>query len=1510
MKDVCSDNNGKEAFAYLAITLLLLSSFFIAYMVAYRRASDEMEERSNAIERVNDEMDEIGTEIRMLLDHIHDRELISVLDQDVNENGSRSDPLLEMRLNSVLFHEIDHLIGQSEISSRGIDIEIENITIDVIPIPIYHEIPYPGNGDDGPNGSGRWDSGLFPGSMGVNTSITVALRCIDTGNQIEVLKRVESNIIRRSRSDIVRSRLALLEDALSGYELLELNQNILTTLANSKAYLGYGRRTVPSGMAEDLLSHEELAACFDLSVSLLARQYLGSYDIDHLTAVEDRLRSERSSNGCSPSIKDMIENDPGPVDAGMLVNLVEGLFSETCPPTAEEMLRPLLMSLVERLIIGTVDYIGIEPDTLEAFGSVHGFYRKIDEGFEKFVETITGREMLSEAERAAIDMMGKLYGLHPGLEGYEGMILIPGIEGFEYNGSKITGFPYMDPQPVNSSLLVDLLNGSVVSRYFLEISLDPSPKEPDLLEVQLKDNDIAVDEMVSILGLDSRTIEGEVILKEHCDSAIRSSIDELLSELSSGTGDIWNETWNGWERDDLPSLNTSVDPTGYLLNATLPEIGTVLDLLFEMIYEKLELVNFNSLRSSLFSSFSSSFSDMVHSRYNDIIDLDRQLEHSRSTYLKELHLNLEMKILNISYMGDQEDHYRVAEDASGNRISYEEFLEDPSILFDHVFNGSAWSSISPAMENNIDISTTNCIERVRKREWAEFNDTWGPGYMRSALLGHLTRSNGRGMIENSTDGWLKDLKDRTNRTVNRLITGLENDLSNNRDMTSSRYFLRDLNSSDSIRYRIPGFHGRYEDLNLSIGISTQGITEPSLTVLGGCYNPDPASNGSRYRGDLSVHITRTVHIETNLEGGYAGVLKMEISSNSTFTVYSIWPLEDVEYETGETLLDIATDKAKEATKEIFSLMMNCSSGILPDSLGSLKEVPPLVMNIIENGDLDLADIMKVITNISLDLSTSLREMVKELIKDLVERGLSEVLSRLLDIIGLDTLLQEVRIGPLLLSISVEREALMGELGTLILMEFEIDDIGLHGSMRLTRGENATMRFNGTVFVSLNTLSLRIEIDPFMEDRAHMISLDGSRVMNNGDLTRISLSIPALKEYRSTEVSLSGSLGVEPRVPIPPLGIQAVIDGGFRLNYLLPDELPPVMNEIFFENGSITGIEIFDPRSLPFSGSTLECRDEMGTHIRSWKIEGPPERYSFFDIGDGNIMFDSKDPIPSYSIHLILRSPSGLIMDDVLIEEREDGSFSRENDGFGVWRWVEGTPGSQNSNSKHLDIRSVIISLAISSLKEAWEIAYGEYGLSFQTVTCFLENTVDLFIRRFTAMVAEIVVDVRLFLQVEIEDATGTGGGGMELSLRAEGEAVAVFLEWIYENIKVLISNMKDPNKSGDLIGFPVYILEECWITVLFYSEVETPVQIKKVAVDAVEIPDDLLIGYTGSINLAFPAGLLGIDAGGWSLEFGLMIMEAPASIVSLFYDIGSFSSKTDLWIVQARVWEEQIQHNS
>jgi len=693
--------------------------------------------------------------------------------------------------------------------------------------------------------------------------------------------------------------------------------------------------------------------------------------------------------------------------------------------------------------------------------------------------------------------------------------------------------------------------------------------------------------------------------------------------------------------------------------------------------------------------------------------------------------------------------------------------------------------------------------------------------------------------------------------------------------------------------------------NVFSSIARSGRRKIARSFTNGEYNTDLNAVNSSYRSFLSVSFRGKYLIGYNAHGDDFSPLEDSMSTLDVITTADIeidtsWPLEGVEYTPIRTLLDDVMDNGKRAAILILENLSAAAEEYLDGTMGSVSELPPLMIDLVNGDDIDLTEVSRVLTNISMELSGKIREGVKGIVKQLIETGISITMAQILRLFDIQQVEGSLSYGGITVNLLSEVDALLGEDGRLLRIGFSIPTLGMEGSMDINRRDNSSFRFNGTIRIDIGGLHIRIEIDPFMDERPHILSIDG-RYEKGAEILRFSVKFPDVDVYRSSEISLGSSLGISPMVFIPPIGMSAVFNGGFRIRYMAPSELKPHLNELKIIGGVIGGIEIFNPLGFSIVGYTLEIRTHDNWPISTHYIDGGNDIHEWIDI----IYTETSIGSGSGGFMIILRDPSGLIADDMIVADPIDGYYSRESDGWGVWRMDEGSPGKANSGTGQFSFTSLLIGIVVSSLMEAWNEANSLFGLSFQTLVHFIERAIDLFMERALSAISELVLDVRMFIDIKIAAGAGVSAGvGIELSFIAEGDAVARFLEWVYENVKIFFVSLMNPGGAGDYTEFPLDILSDCHIQVAFFFEVETPSALSKLAPEGVDIPESLNLGVSGRMNLALPLILLGIDAGGWEIGAGVYVVDAPPSLISMFYDIPATSGQIDLWLLRAVVWCE------
>ncbi len=1484
-------------------------------------------------------MDRLIRDLRPSILDLHGSCLRSAEGSVLGNGGLRLHGLVESEMSRELGGLLRERLYDLNMTDPLVRWSAQRVMVDSKPIMADMEGEVPETGPPGGNITESIEGGPSsyspkPESLGVNTTISLDIIASTVGGGLILKDHIEVVTGRLSPVDLLRSRGDRFADSLSTGELSRTVSYTLGTLAQTKTLLGHGRDgATPSGeVPGPILTDEEVAACVDLSVSLLARGHLGCTVKGLLNRTEGLFSKAPGAGGDVPDLLSLISLSETPMDPSLVALFSEGLFSDTNAPSLERMVRPFLTAALETLVFRLLNFTGREDEMLEIVGGLSALMDLAVEGFNSATKTLFGKDLLVSSDRALDSIvMGLLEdGGLPIPEG--GFMMAPTFSGGTvWEGLPLDGYPVLVLPTFSREVQVylstpddrdliylsangtqhskaeyfdqaDIFLGYMCDKYSISLDFTVNGLRPTFEPFDiLNDNETRL-ELMDFIGLTSSEGDGvtEDELMELGRRAVEDGIGSLLTVLSENGGRLWNDVWTGWSMDTLPPLDQEEQPFSLAAILSMDALGSLVEILSEEVLGSMARLDLSGERIAYRSSLGRGLADLLFQEYDRLVD--RRGQEDRA-YSKALPILLSHgSIRSCSYLPDARDiiYWHSDQITFGPTKDISVVVNDDGKLLEL---GMTMSEEGPGYGPLIEalkVAVRESYDTVKARELGTGGDGREQGVVRAALTGTDKGPGSRGpsvtsLTQDRLEGWI-------GRLLNGSIRSLE------------EYFLGGLSI---FKGRVLGPAGANSSMALprNEGLSIGGISlkadiirendwTASVEALEGVRSTDPENKAPPYRTDYSVRFTAN-YLLSLMEAGRERrdhILEMvlPVDLELYFEISSPWVMEGGTYTGTGTLLDKVTDITGEVVGQALDVLLNGSTNLLSDTLRSLNEVPPIIRDILSGKDLDMAEMAKVLSNVTLDLSRSLREVVKDVLSELIELGIEGTITLALDLLGIDRIELGMDLAGARIDLLSYRKALMGENGTMLGVVFSVPSVGLKGAFLITReGENVL--FLGNVTYDRGPLYIRVLLDPFMSSLPHMVSIEG--VLKAPRDIRFSFACPALKEYRSLEVSLKGSLGVEIMVPIPILGIQAVIDAGLRVRYLRPDELAPHLNEVRFYGPNLTSVEIYDPRLIPLHGCTVELQDGGGSFICSWEIRGGPAIFKEVRLTSEN-MIRWLGPVPSSgALRVVLRSPSGELMDDIKTDDVRSGSLSRDKDGFGVLRWTDGTPGASNGGDLTITLSSLILSIALDSLKEAYDEATSLYPLSFEMVIHLVERAIDLFIERLVAVIRELVIDVRLFIHVEVEDASGSGGFGLELSFIALGDAVADLLEWLYLNIKALLTDILSGSGSGSYVAFPVHILEDCFVELLVFSQVETPVPLSKMATPGVEIPDSLTMGIVGGFNIALPLRLLGTNVGSWSVYGGVYIMECPSSIVSLFYDLASVGTVSDLWLLRISIRE-------
>ena len=1519
---IAYDTRGKEAFAYLAVILLILTSASFIYIQHLNRSVDSDLKSVQDVLSLSTRADDICLDIRSLILSEHDVLVDSA--SSYLKPGDRLDAAVE----SALYERLNSTIreGSSALGPKGSEWELVHLHVECVPMLAGVPGPVPQVSEESPNGTGSTSMADRCEVMGVASNIKAVLRFSSTEYSASLEREILVETSRRSLANMAVARTDRLRSEIEGGEMDRLVSYMITTYAQQKAMLGYGRP--PEDMGADhrgpLLREEEIGLIMDLAAGMISGTQLLGYDEAFMDGISSEIDVLELSDGRGASLNETLSGGDGAFDPSTVLMLTTGFMSEGNLPSADELLRPIIEGLMERLVERLLSYTGLEDMYIDGLGSYFQVMDLANEAVSSGLETLLGLRLVEEGSLTAYEIFLRMLE-EGGYDVTEGFSLMrrshPAI-----NGGKVEGYPLIDMPDIEGTFEVyvsqndpdhiyyldgegnlhlgseyrtpeDVYAGHLCKIYEVDASFSRAPAECPLEEVFPWDDDAFRFELMQVLSgeMDPSVVSALNEVKAMGRQALMAAMNRTLQFLSSEV-QVWEGMIKGWNVSNPPSISDDRPPILQLMSMNMEAMEGFMDLLGVELVSLLKEIGYEHGLGSLQYEQGRALAGWLNESYLRWVGSNEQMSRAFHTSIQDFRDLCMVDVLDIREAGSGIEKDR-------NILFPYDGIDDIDGIASNWAGLAYWGLkgwdedwLPDRVGADLSVRIRDAVEECRRRE------VYPGGAVSNALISSGTRG-----------GLHIDLT----KVPSRLLDCTLDSLLSMFDDVSAPYHLTGMRSmlpsvdlfNGTIQPSV--WEGEGSAMPPFAPRTKLKVFGPTSIVIGGrtgIQDTDVNSNGTPYRTFYEISLDRSYGITYDLNGDLypnnaSARTIATVSLEMLLEIDTAWPMHGCDYEPTRTLRDDMMDQSEAASRDILSLIMDSSSELMGGSLSSLSELPPLVMDIMSGKELDLGEIARVLTNVTLDITSTVREGVKTLVKEFVEGGLSAAIFALLDLLGIDVLHLTIPVGPAILKLSSETKALKGGNGSILIAKADIPGIGLSAVMGLKRAGNASVVFNATVEIDNGPLYLRIELDPFMEHRSSIFTLEGIYRAVGEDI-RISLKAPELVQYRSAEVSLKSTLGIEPSVFIPPIGVSVFFNAGFRINYLQPDELGPKINEIGFTGDNISDLELYNPQRVAVGGYTLEVGTETGIAF-SHRLTSSSEALIHFRLGPDtlNSHLLSLDAESDYVIRL--RDASGEVLDAVELTGVRRGWYSRDADGYGVFRWGNGTPGETNSEMVFTSFSMLLLSIVMASIKEAWSEAYALYGISFDTLVYFIQRALDLFVERICGAIAELVLDVRMFLSMKIALGAGVSAGiGLELSFLAEGEAVARFLMWVYENIKVLIGNIFHPEGAGDYVAFPMGILTMCHVELRIYTEVDTPPALSKMASPGVEIPSTLTLAVAGRFNIALPMKLLGHDIGSWKVSLGIYVMEAPSAIVSMLYDVTSLDCKYDLWLLRASVWSE------
>ncbi len=222
----------------------------------------------------------------------------------------------------------------------------------------------------------------------------------------------------------------------------------------------------------------------------------------------------------------------------------------------------------------------------------------------------------------------------------------------------------------------------------------------------------------------------------------------------------------------------------------------------------------------------------------------------------------------------------------------------------------------------------------------------------------------------------------------------------------------------------------------------------------------------------------------------------------------------------------------------------------------------------------------------------------------------------------------------------------------------------------------------------------------------------------------------------------------------------------------------------------------------------------------------------------------------------------------------------------------------------VNFRLVLYEILRESFLEAWQ----EIGmpLSLDSVEKFTRAVVRRFINKLIGTLEDTIIEVVLFVDVSVS-AIGSGGGargGLRLGFVVDGTVLIELLHWIIDAFGMFIQNLHNPLDSRTFATFPDNLPERLGIRFELYLGMSFPRALRKLSWtdSSDQLPKKMDVAISIQPNVPAVVMLAGLDWGKWKVDFGIYAENFPLSSLGNIYSV-SKESVVDLYILKGQIQE-------
>ena len=615
------------------------------------------------------------------------------------------------------------------------------------------------------------------------------------------------------------------------------------------------------------------------------------------------------------------------------------------------------------------------------------------------------------------------------------------------------------------------------------------------------------------------------------------------------------------------------------------------------------------------------------------------------------------------------------------------------------------------------------------------------------------------------------------------------------------------------------------------------------------------------------------------------------------TVFSGWALEDVRYESSNTLLGDFWNllvEIKNLMWKILSPLLEVLSKAFAKLYDGLTELSKYITGFVEK-----------VGKLFFDFGNWILSVIKNAVDWLRSSPIWDMLEICFDTFG--NIEFRFNYGPLGVIVSLSLpDLLFRKAKDLIRIIFvtSLDNLKVAWGFRVAKLSDGTIDIVTNASIRCRSLRLEMRLDPIMAIRDYFFEIDAFW----RDL-HVRIWSPEIDDYKMAGVELKDIPGlgaILSRIPLPTVGTSLSINAGLHLKYRLPISDQIGINEVELNpKGTDAGrewVEIYNPtaREIRIDGYQIET---MHGEIAVLDLKGSISPYGYRVFTFPKNSLDNGDPGDTFAVgdSVILRNEKGNAIDITPLisdTDNDENTWHRKWDGAPKWEFGKPSKGTTNGNPLIHTYPDLMTKIVFDAMMLAFEDEQDNVSFSIGFVINLVKSFLRELIRVSADFIANLVYEVELFVDIGINDLTGSLGVGTRLKISFGAELIRQGILWFMEQFVKLLGNLLlrmtiAPNLLGG--ARPAEAIDLC---AEFYCRIGTPKMLTWL-LKSDDIPLEVRLASSFSVNLALLGMFFGKQWGKYCVKFGLHVDDLPG--LSLINPLRLDRGRVDLWLLRGQL---------